>query len=80
MNAQLWAVTSYVNPTRSPCGRANDRAFCTAIAAPLLTVEWSPAYANGALASDFAGCVGFVSGTIRHPRRTSGNAADPSTP
>ena len=42
MKAALWAVTSYFNPTRSRWRTANYRTFRESLAAPLLTVEWSP--------------------------------------
>ena len=40
-NAQLWAISSYFNPTRSRRRLANYRAFRESLVAPLLTVEWS---------------------------------------
>ena len=38
----LWAITSYFNPLGSRRRLANYKVFCSSLAAPLLTVEWSP--------------------------------------
>ena len=61
MNAQLWAITSYFNPTGSRRRLANYHAFRAALAAPLLTIEWSP-HGNFELASGDADALIQVAG------------------
>jgi hypothetical protein len=42
MGADVWAITSYFNPTGSQRRLANYLAFRASLVAPLLTVEWAP--------------------------------------